>query len=359
MGLGLPARPLASTPFRRSPTPSTSTAATPRARTACWHISRPSRSSRPCWPAPSRASATSSSSSPRARAQPRRWRTRLLPHRPRPDEEGVSSPITSARTWSIASSIRPTSTAAPKRLIAVYAYSLQLYFDFSGYTDIARGVGLLLGIRLPINFDRPYLSANVTEFWRRWHITLLQLAARLSLFLAARQAHQGHAVHQPGHHHGAGRPVARHHLDLRHLGPAARRARWPPPASGNRSRGREPECGVCNRPRRSPSSCTYQFVCLTWMFFRAASSLADALALLGRIASLTFGLENVSWPLAAVMLLGRGRHVRPQETAIRAVIGDLRAAVRSMCTRRPSLLVAVALQLLGGRGSAPFVYSRF
>ena len=56
-------------------------------------------------------------------------------------------------------------------LVAVYAYSLQLYFDFSGYTDIARGSAQLLGIRLPLNFDRPYRSANLTEFWRRWHIS--------------------------------------------------------------------------------------------------------------------------------------------------------------------------------------------
>ena len=79
-------------------------------------------------------------------------------------------------------------------MLAVYAYSLQLYFDFSGYTDIARGAALLLGIDLPRNFDRPYLSANIAEFWRRWHITLLQLAARLSLLFHSRQAHQNHAL---------------------------------------------------------------------------------------------------------------------------------------------------------------------
>src|SRR5688572_269169 len=65
----------------------------------------------------------------------------------------------------------PNLYSGAEALIAVYAYSLQLYYDFSGYTDIARGAGLLLGIRLPLNFDRPYLSANLTEFWRRWHIS--------------------------------------------------------------------------------------------------------------------------------------------------------------------------------------------
>jgi D-alanyl-lipoteichoic acid acyltransferase DltB (MBOAT superfamily) len=54
----------------------------------------------------------------------------------------------------------------------LYGYALRLYFDFAGYTDIAIGVGLLLGIRLPENFKRPYLKTNITTFWQSWHITL-------------------------------------------------------------------------------------------------------------------------------------------------------------------------------------------
>lgn len=52
------------------------------------------------------------------------------------------------------------------------AYTFQLYFDFSGYTDMAIGIALLLGIRLPDNFDSPYKSTGIVDFWRRWHITL-------------------------------------------------------------------------------------------------------------------------------------------------------------------------------------------
>jgi alginate O-acetyltransferase complex protein AlgI len=55
---------------------------------------------------------------------------------------------------------------------AAFAYTAQLYFDFSGYSDMAIGGALLFGIRLPINFASPYKSANIIEFWRRWHITL-------------------------------------------------------------------------------------------------------------------------------------------------------------------------------------------
>ena len=57
-------------------------------------------------------------------------------------------------------------------LAAVYAYSIQIFCDFSGYSDMAIGVGRLMGFRLPENFRSPYLALNIQDFWRRWHITL-------------------------------------------------------------------------------------------------------------------------------------------------------------------------------------------
>jgi alginate O-acetyltransferase complex protein AlgI len=57
-------------------------------------------------------------------------------------------------------------------LLGVVAYTVQLYFDFSGYSDMALGLALLFGIRFPENFDRPYASRSITEFWRRWHMSL-------------------------------------------------------------------------------------------------------------------------------------------------------------------------------------------
>src|SRR5262245_25780179 len=59
-------------------------------------------------------------------------------------------------------------------ICAVIAYSLQIYCDFSGYSDIAIGVARIVGFDLPENFDMPYLSTSITEFWHRWHITLSQ-----------------------------------------------------------------------------------------------------------------------------------------------------------------------------------------
>ena len=58
--------------------------------------------------------------------------------------------------------------------VIVYAYAFQIYFDFSGYTDIALGIAQLLGIKLPENFASPYLKPNLTQFWNNWHMTLTQ-----------------------------------------------------------------------------------------------------------------------------------------------------------------------------------------
>lgn len=66
----------------------------------------------------------------------------------------------------------PSRFTGVELLFALYAYSLQIYYDFSGYTDIAIGSARFFGIELPENFDRPYKATTVAGFWRRWHITL-------------------------------------------------------------------------------------------------------------------------------------------------------------------------------------------
>ena len=66
----------------------------------------------------------------------------------------------------------PAAFTGVERWIALYAYTLQIYADFSGYSDIAIGSARLFGVELPENFRRPYLAVSVSEFWRRWHITL-------------------------------------------------------------------------------------------------------------------------------------------------------------------------------------------
>lgn len=66
----------------------------------------------------------------------------------------------------------PAECAGSDLLLAVYLYALQIYCDFSGYTDLARGVSKLFGIELAINFRQPYTARSVSEFWQRWHVSL-------------------------------------------------------------------------------------------------------------------------------------------------------------------------------------------
>jgi alginate O-acetyltransferase complex protein AlgI len=91
---------------------------------------------------------------------------------------GLAKKVLLADTAALYSSPQFAAVASGEKLdllsawSAVFAYTAQLYFDFSGYSDMAIGAALMFGIRLPVNFASPYKSANIIEFWRRWHITL-------------------------------------------------------------------------------------------------------------------------------------------------------------------------------------------
>ncbi|MEE2901688.1 MAG: MBOAT family O-acyltransferase [Myxococcota bacterium] len=67
--------------------------------------------------------------------------------------------------------LSPQNFTAAELILAVYAYTAQVYLDFSGYTDIARGVSLLFGFKIPENFNYPYCATDIGDFWRRWHMT--------------------------------------------------------------------------------------------------------------------------------------------------------------------------------------------
>ena len=74
--------------------------------------------------------------------------------------------------WANAGFAHPDQLALIDAWMAALAYTLQIYFDFSGYTDMALGMAWMLNIRLPLNFASPYRARNIQEFWRRWHMTL-------------------------------------------------------------------------------------------------------------------------------------------------------------------------------------------
>jgi len=239
-------------------------------------------------------------------------------------------------------------------LIAVYAYSLQLYYDFSGYTDIARGVGQLLGINLPVNFNRPYSATNLTDFWRRWHISFsnwlrdylyfalpgarTRVMPYLNLVITMLLGGLWHGLTWTfaiwGLLHGAALALTRLYMVRR-----------------GRVRQTAPTW-----KRVLATLGTYHFVCLTWIFFRAGS-VTNALELLDRISSLSAGFENVA-PLFAIALLAAAAALFVSKQWYSTLMERF-AASPFYIHAAALLLVALALQSLGGRGSTPFVYSRF
>lgn len=74
--------------------------------------------------------------------------------------------------WSIIKAQQPSSLTLTQAWFGIICFTFQIYFDFSGYSDMAIGLGRMLGFTFPQNFNYPYLSKSITEFWRRWHITL-------------------------------------------------------------------------------------------------------------------------------------------------------------------------------------------
>ncbi len=118
----------------------------------------------------------------------------------------------------------PGQFEAPALVLASFAYAWQICFDFSGYTDMARGAARMLGIRLMLNFDNPYLADGLGDFWRRWHISL-STWFRDYVYIPLGGSRRGElATYRnmcltmviSGLWHGA-------HVDLRHLGRPALR----------------------------------------------------------------------------------------------------------------------------------------
>ncbi len=85
----------------------------------------------------------------------------------------------------VATAFGTTAPSFDQAWIGALAYTFQLYFDFSGYSDMAIGISLMFGIFLPLNFNSPYKAKSIIDFWRRWHITLSQFCATISTFRSA------------------------------------------------------------------------------------------------------------------------------------------------------------------------------
>jgi alginate O-acetyltransferase complex protein AlgI len=189
----------------------------------------------------------------------------------------------------------PARHAGVEALFGVYAYAVQIYADFSGYTDIAIGLALLLGIRFPQNFDSPYRSLSLQEFWRRWHMTLSRFL-RDYLYIPMGGSRRGpRRTYIPvmatmllgGLWHGASWRFV-FWVGLHGAGLAFERARWQRSrilltqgaVSGSgaetqaQSEAGTSAAGAAARVwtgRVVAWAVTFNFLCLGWVFFRATS----------------------------------------------------------------------------------------
>ena len=103
--------------------------------------------------------------------------------------------------------------------IGALAYTVQIYFDFSGYSDMAIGLGQMFGFRLPENFNRPYSANSITDFWRRWHMSLSRwFRDYVYIPLGGNRKGRPRDLPQPVDHLPADRPLARRGLDVHRLG---------------------------------------------------------------------------------------------------------------------------------------------
>jgi D-alanyl-lipoteichoic acid acyltransferase DltB (MBOAT superfamily) len=239
-------------------------------------------------------------------------------------------------------------------LIGMYSFALQIYGDFSGYSDMARGSARLLGIELPSNFEQPYLSRNATEFWRRWHISL-STWLRDYLYVPL------------GGNRGSSRRVYRNLLLTMLLGGLWHGAAWTFViwgaihgcflASHKWWRSRRP---LVEEPSRAVALwctiATFHVVCGAWIFFRSPD-LRTALRYCEGILTLRPGPVDVEAlavliPAALVTLFIdiAQRRAREHEVVVRwpaAVRGSVYA------------MFGLAIVVFSGAAPVPFIYFQF
>jgi D-alanyl-lipoteichoic acid acyltransferase DltB (MBOAT superfamily) len=250
----------------------------------------------------------------------------------------------------------PGAYARADTLLAIYGYAVQIYCDFSGYTDIATGCAMLLGYRFPRNFNAPYTATSPQDFWHRWHISLstwlrdylyIPLGGSrgagwrtgLNLFVTMVLGGLWHGANWTfvvwGALHGA--LLVGHRLWSR-IG-------WAPLVAMRASAAW----------RWLSRLLLFHAVCLGWVFFRAPS-FDVAFQILGNLAT-PGPLTLASYPVLLVLGIGLAAQYLPRRWRVRLEI---------TLARTPALLrgagLAVALfiiQLLGPTGAAPFIYFQF
>lgn len=236
-------------------------------------------------------------------------------------------------------------------LIAVLAFGVQIYCDFSGYTDMAIGIAMLLGFRFPQNFDRPYRAASLQEFWRRWHMTLSRfLRDYLYVSLGGNQKSENRTKFNliatmaiGGFWHGASVTFIvwglLHGLGLaieRHLRMTYK----------------------FRLPHLISVAMTFIFVNFVWIFFRS-ETITDALSMFGEMFSsvnqATLTVTPLVLFLIAIGLFGQFLPVKLTQRS-NDLIGAIPVPLAAIGV---GIATALVMLLTSGTGVSPFIYFQF
>jgi D-alanyl-lipoteichoic acid acyltransferase DltB (MBOAT superfamily) len=246
--------------------------------------------------------------------------------------------------------------------MGVYAYALQIYCDFSGYSDMAIGIALLLGFEFCLNFDSPYQSKSITEFWRKWHMSLSswlrdylyislggnrggKIRTYINLFITMLLGGLWHGASFNfifwGAMHGAGLAAHKYYLEIKNK-------------ANNVFTKFFDNAWVS-------TIITFHFVCFCWIFFRAPN-FDIAKLLLNQIftqfnGSIAYTFVTSYHKIVLVILLGYALHFIPKkyETASLAWFTNTSFAVKLVCM----LAVIIIFIQVKSAEIQPFIYFQF
>ena len=243
----------------------------------------------------------------------------------------------------------PSAHSSLDLVLAAYGYAVQIYCDFSAYSDMAIGIAALFGYRFPRNFNQPYRASSLQDFWRRWHISLSSWL-RDYLYIGL------------GGNRGGLFMQCRNILLTMLLGGFWHGAKWTFVIWGGLHGAVQVvetlwrKAGLPGLPKLLAVLVTFHIVTLGWIFFRAESFDA-AIAYLGGIASGTWTNGMTTPLLAGLMLLGMAFHFTPP-----AMAQGIALRLRRLPAPLLGLLIAAAILLIDAmryEGIAPFIYYQF
>jgi D-alanyl-lipoteichoic acid acyltransferase DltB (MBOAT superfamily) len=248
----------------------------------------------------------------------------------------------------------PDQYGGPDLLLAAYAYAVQIYCDFSAYTDIAIALAALCGFRFPRNFNQPYRALRLREFWQRWHMSL-------SFWLRD-------YLYKPlgGNRHG--RLNTYRNLMITMLlggiwhGAAWKFVMWGALHGGGLAVERMALPWLGERPssrlgRFVSWFVVFHFVCLAWIFFRAEDFTVAGVFIRGLATGWHQPIQQAQPAMAALILIGMAGQFLPPGAFERA--GRAAARVPYWGLGVATGLILAVINALGPEGIAPFIYFRF